>query len=411
MDQVLGGPYTDLTLRGPTSATWLEPWRKYLNETLDVCFVRGELLSVTDVKGDPQAKVSHSVDHRDHAACDHDERLVFVMELDGELLDGVALQALRKELRVDESTSPEKVTNASVQYVVMALDPVSAERVTASWRSRGVPSGFEGFRLGVEVAACKLERFNLVAVFDAPTSRERADRLLRATLARVEAAKLDADADPTERSAFRALSHATGSVTAAMPDGTVAEYTITLWFQRRVGPDELRRIEDAVGRSIEPDQHVRLMSVTPEVGGKPTTVSTPRLPPEKFGADSNDRFQTFTGAQFYFEQDFKLVRGHVYFPDTDLGSLGGLASRSSSRWHEPTPMPPRTRPRSLNRTWRHALPTGIRGVLSVDIGDSRKVSSHERQSLLDSSARGGSSTRCGGRSKTRSAPRAAPIRS
>jgi uncharacterized protein with NAD-binding domain and iron-sulfur cluster/outer membrane protein OmpA-like peptidoglycan-associated protein len=47
-DQLRHGERTDRTLRGPTSSTWLAPWRRYLVRQ-GVEFVRGELLSFNEV--------------------------------------------------------------------------------------------------------------------------------------------------------------------------------------------------------------------------------------------------------------------------------------------------------------------------------------------------------------------------
>jgi uncharacterized protein with NAD-binding domain and iron-sulfur cluster len=55
-DQFKNGERTDRTLRGPTSSTWLGPWRRYLVRQ-GVEFVRGELQSLEEIGGRVMATV------------------------------------------------------------------------------------------------------------------------------------------------------------------------------------------------------------------------------------------------------------------------------------------------------------------------------------------------------------------
>ena len=101
-----------------------------------------------------------------------------------------------------------------------------------------------------------------------------------------------------------------------------------------------------------------------------------------------DRFQTLAGIQFYFDTEFQLVRGHVFYTGTDWG----LSSINQHGMWERRP--------SLARD-------GYVAVLSVDIGDFNKPSSQ----LLDAQGRvkppvtaapTRSPSRCGDRSRPRS---------
>ena len=78
-----------------------------------------------------------------------------------------------------------------------------------------------------------------------------------------------------------------------------------------------------------------------------------------------DRFQTLAGIQYYFDTEFQLVRGHVFYSGTDWGlssiNQHGMWERRPSLAHD-----------------------GYVAVLSVDIGDFNKPSSH----LLDAQGRG-----------------------
>jgi uncharacterized protein with NAD-binding domain and iron-sulfur cluster len=84
-----------------------------------------------------------------------------------------------------------------------------------------------------------------------------------------------------------------------------------------------------------------------------------------------DRFQTLAGIQYYFDTEFQLVRGHVFYTGTDWG----LSSINQHGLWERRP--------SLARD-------GYVAVLSVDIGDFNKPSSH----LLDEEGRGKAARDC-----------------
>jgi len=75
-----------------------------------------------------------------------------------------------------------------------------------------------------------------------------------------------------------------------------------------------------------------------------------------YGLTKHDRFQTFSGVQFYFAHDLEQARGHVYYFDTEWG----LSSISPLQFWQ-------------RKTYfrRH----GLLGLLSVDIGNFRRRSS------------------------------------
>jgi uncharacterized protein with NAD-binding domain and iron-sulfur cluster len=74
-----------------------------------------------------------------------------------------------------------------------------------------------------------------------------------------------------------------------------------------------------------------------------------------YGLTKHDRFQTFSGVQYYFAHDLEQARGHVYYFDTEWG----LSSISQLQfWQEKTQFRKR----------------GLLGLLSVDIGDFRSRS-------------------------------------
>jgi hypothetical protein len=84
-----------------------------------------------------------------------------------------------------------------------------------------------------------------------------------------------------------------------------------------------------------------------------------------------DRFQTLAGIQYFFDTEFQLLRGHMYYSGTEWG----LSSINQSGLWE--------RPRTLARD-------GHVSVLSVDIGDFNTPSRH----LVDESGRGKAARDC-----------------
>ncbi|MEP7123924.1 MAG: FAD-binding protein [Byssovorax sp.] len=341
LDQVLGSQYTDSTLRGPTSTYWLDPWREYLKQ-IGVHFLNAKLLSILRPRDSSNAQENQVLID---LQCPHDEG-------------------------PPNSTAPATVAEKQdfikkSSYFVIALDPVSAEQVTCGWESTGVPSDLRRFASYVDVALPKrVDRYTVSIPFRAPVHRQIAEAKLRNLLDLITSESGNDDASPRVRSAFRSLDRATGEL---VPSGDfVDEYRVSLWFQRRIGPDEIGLIEQTLSCWLPDDEEARLTSYEPEWFDDVTTVNTPRLPEQLYGDDPRDRFQTFTGIQYYFAQDFKLVRGHVYFPDTEWGL--SAVSQSQFWWHEPP-----------------ALPLNVRGALSVDIGACRQKSSYTGKTLLESS--------------------------
>jgi len=84
-----------------------------------------------------------------------------------------------------------------------------------------------------------------------------------------------------------------------------------------------------------------------------------------------DRFQTLAGVQYFFDTEFQLLRGHMYYTGTEWG----LSSINQSGMWE--------RQRTLARD-------GHVSVLSVDIGDFNTPSRH----LVDDSGRGKAARDC-----------------
>jgi hypothetical protein len=84
-----------------------------------------------------------------------------------------------------------------------------------------------------------------------------------------------------------------------------------------------------------------------------------------------DRFQTLAGIQYFFDTEFQLLRGHMYYS----GSEWGLSSITQSGMWERQP---------------HLIHDGHISVLSVDIGDFNTPSRH----LVDALGRGKAARDC-----------------
>ncbi|KYF85406.1 hypothetical protein BE20_09615 [Sorangium cellulosum] len=327
LDQVLGGQYTDSILSSPTSHAWLIPWRKHLEKNLGVKFHQGELLSITEKDGKLDVRV-----------------------------------------RWPEGKLPRAA------YHVVAVDAVAAERVTRWWNSTemggvahdGVPRELRGFTSCVTIQLPGgLERYEIAVTYTRPLLPQEADDKLRSFLRRVQAAEDDASLEQREQSVFRSVAYSTGHMVEE-PEG-VPELRIQFWFDRRIGPRELKVLERVLRSWARPGEDVRLTSKTAQQFPQAQRVKTPRLPEQRYGDAADDRLQTFTGVQYYFGHDFKLVRGHVYFPNTEWG----LSAVSQSQFW-------------VGRHFDGIVPQ-VRGVLSVDIGNCCKRSSFTGKSLMESS--------------------------
>lgn len=356
MDQLLGSEQTDSTLRGPTSQAWFAGWRAYLHR-LGVRFLHARVRAILRYVAPPpktgenqdEKKEKEKAKQKEEASKPEERRPEIILELpsaappdERDLLDRIAL----------------------ADHYVVALDPVSAERVTRYWNGDGVPKELIGFtshvkrRIKPRLHPCEL----IVALKGNGVDRQRADDLLRRMLSRFEPENLGSISDKRLRGVVRSVAEAAGHFEARGQN--VDELRILLWFERRIAPRELQRLEDVFSGWIsymEIDRP-RILSEELDPTSSESIVSTPRLPAERFGESAEDRLQTFTGIQYSFDQDFKLVRGHTYFPETEWG----LSAISQAQF------------------W--TFDDTRRGVLSVDIGDCSRRSSFTGKSLLDSSA-------------------------
>jgi uncharacterized protein with NAD-binding domain and iron-sulfur cluster len=363
LDQVLGSKYTDSTLRGPTSEAWFKHWYRYL-DSLNVKFVNAELIALNPARNsttDPLAATPETSPpgapagkRKRHTWGHHGTPFEVVFRTAPDA------HGWRSEQPVDLE---DKIKKA--RYIVVALDAVSAERVTRSWESAGVPFELRGYASYVtEKLHAHLARYDLVITFNESRSRDDAEGVMRSLLDHISVAKDDRTRRPLERSAFRNLYRATGQV--PIPPGDVDEIQIALWFAHAAGEDELRAIERVLVRLVGCDGSVdvRLLSDHPTLVNTPTTVTTPRMPDDVFGEHATDRFQTFIGIQYYFAHDFKLVRGHVYLPDTEWG----LSAISQGQFWPRSSLPDREE---------------IRGILSIDIGNCRRKSSYMHRTVME----------------------------
>lgn len=344
MDQVLGGEYTDNTLCGPTSSAWFSYWRDYL-EGAGVKFFQGNLLSISSAANSSlETIIEWANEARD------------IFEGPGGSAEQSAVGAII----------------ARADYVVMAVDPIEAERVTSRWSSNGVPAELRRFSTYVtRNSPAQCYRYELVI-----TNSERiavgdnGHDLLSWLLARIHSTISEgADGLHGLRSILSSMLDLSGEVREKFT--FVEDIRLTFWMGQKLAPRLLRQIESILGEWVSGGEfrEPKFVSDTPERMDEARTIVTPRIPFERYGDDPADRFQTFTGIQYYFEQDFRLVRGHIYFPE----SQWGLSAVSQQQF------------------WSGPLPSvdgqPLRGILSVDIGDTRAVSSFTGKSFLDSSSK------------------------
>ena len=332
LDQILGSDYTDSTLRGPTSVAWFAHWYRYL-ESLNVTFVNAELLALQPSRDPAAAPAATPIE-------------VVFKTAPGE--HGPHLKNAIERAR----------------HIVIALDAVSAERVTRTWDSAGVPGELRGFTSHVtEKLPAHLARHDVAIAFQRAHSRAEAEEVMHRLLDRISVARDDRARCPRERSAFRNVYRVTGRV--PVPPGDVDEIQIGLWLEHSAGNGELRAIERALTRLLRCDgsADVRVLSDQPTWVNTPSTITTPRAPDGVFGQHTTDRFQTFFGVQYYFAHDFKLVRGHVYLPDTDWG----LSAVSQGQFWPRSSIPD---------------PERVRGILSIDIGDCHRKSSYLDRAVM-----------------------------
>lgn len=340
MDQVLGGEYTDNTLRGPTSDAWFVYWREYLEE-MGVSFVQGNLLSIVG-KGDSAFEI--------------------VLEW--------PQTAAQKNSEVAEPAVSTRI--ATSDYLVMALDALEAERVSARWASNGVPADLRRYSSYTSrKIPANTYRYELVVqcrdnTVDLPVGHD----MLVWLLSRIHTIHVNGDDGlHALRSVLSSMLQITGEVRERQ---TKAEdFRLVFWMAQKLSPRLLRQIESFVTECLRGSDFggAKFSSDAPEFVDREITVETPRIPTTQFGDEPDDRFQTFTGIQYYFEQDFRLVRGHVYLPDTDWG-LSVISQKQF--WSESA---------------REVDGVRLRGILSVDIGDTRKLSAYTGKSFLASGSK------------------------
>lgn len=382
LDQFSAGGPTDSTLNGPTSSAWLELWRLHL-QTLGVHFFTGELQTIKPAACPPT----------------HGQP------------PNLSTELLTTQICWPDGKVPDCFCEAT-NYYVLAVDVVTAEKVTQDLRVRlrdhGVPGNLDGYTTRVP--------------WDGPS-------LIRRQYYRVVAPdRLPADATikngipgivPSEIAALNRESRVTPHELLPLAIERVAMALSFLGRQsgRHIGQIETRILRNRPGElrvarivvecldtpskthrelqgilavnttNVDADviaaagwvkanlpatdildmAHLQLV-VEPEEDRLQAELTEVVRPTRRYGDTPRDRLQTFAGIQYFFRQDLKVARGHVYYYDTDWG----LSSISQLQF------------------WRYRRvlrDQDIRGILSVDIGDWRKPSRYLGRAAIDCSAR------------------------
>ena len=68
-----------------------------------------------------------------------------------------------------------------------------------------------------------------------------------------------------------------------------------------------------------------------------------------------DRFQTLAGIQYYFDTEFQLVRGHVYYSGDGVGAVVDQPARTVGAAPDPGPRRPRLRALGRHRRFQHPV--------------------------------------------------------
>lgn len=358
--QILDSEYVDSTLRGPTTTSWFEYWRDYLTQH-GVTFLRGTLLSIWGHGDSVEAIVSRPT-----------------LEWTPYPVAPEKCASLGDRDAPPTAEEPCPVEPLASDYYVIALDPGQAEEVTSYWDSRGVPRDLVHFVSYVHCRVpAKMRRYELVAQARGRgrIRRKTADRQLLGLLSRLEGLMEGDEKEPqATRSALASLEEATGEV--RMTGDEAEDLRISLWMRREIGPPLLRRIEATFESWLATTnfENPQFVSDEADVNDEPVLVSTPRVLGERYGESAEDRLQTCTGVQFYFHNDFRLVRGHVFFPDSEWG-LSAISQRQF--W------PGNALEVPVGDGNNSSKLVQIRGILSVVIGECRAKSSYTGRSVLE----------------------------
>lgn len=378
LDQFSPGGPTDRTLNGPTSLAWLELWRLHL-QTLGVKFFAGTLKALCPPDCPPRYGQPPTSERELLTPC----------------------------IEWPEGTPPDCYCDRTNYYLV-ATDVVSAEEVTRPLRTHlrehGVPGDLNGYTTRVPwngpsllpkryfrlVVADRLpaDHFNdgidplkmrknrvtptehLPLVVDrVAQAQNRLRQLNKRLIGQIQTVILRNR--PGESRVARIVIESTDTAAELQKDieavlqartynastATVTEQ-IAYWSVTDLSPEQ--KVDFSRVLIFEEPEDDRL----PEQDDFKTVVRRGH----RYGEIPQDRLQTFSGIQYYFDQDLKVARGHVFFHETEWG----LSSISQLQFWQ------------ARRSLRDQ---GIRGILSVDIGDWRTPSRYLGKAALDCSAR------------------------
>ncbi|MCA9527276.1 MAG: hypothetical protein KC549_13385, partial [Myxococcales bacterium] len=374
LDQFRAGGPTDSTLNGPTSTAWLELWKLHL-QALGVQFFAGELKNIcppacpTD-RGQPPQKPNQILD--------------FCVSWPGG--------------KAPPCYCPR--TN----YYVLATDVVTAEKVTRdlrlSLRDHGVPGDLDGYTTTVpwEGPALLPRHYLRVVLPDRLLLPTGAGNTLTGRLTSRAQLPLVVELIGLTLSRLRQLGkRGTGQIETRLLRNNPGEPRVARVVVESTDPiarviadveallapggsgantigasDALQAAQWAVsGLDASAADKAALQQATvfeePEGDRLSQELTAVLRRGARYGATPKDRLQTFAGIQYFFDQELKIARGHVYYYDTDWG----LSSISQLQF------------------WRYKRilrDQGVRGILSVDIGDWRKPSRYLGKSALDCTA-------------------------
>ncbi len=378
LDQFSPGGPTDRTLNGPTSLAWLELWKLHL-QTLGVKFFAGTLKALCPPECPPRYGQAPASERELLSPC----------------------------IEWPEGKAPDCYCEHT-NYYVLATDVVAAEEVTRPLRTHlrdhGVPGDLNGYTTRVPWNGPSLlpRRYFRLVVADRLPADMVGDGLATGDMrpnrvTPTELLPLASDRVAQAQDRLRQLNkRLIGQIETVILRNRPGEPRVARIVIESTDPAaELERDIQAVlqARNLNlanatVTEQIAHWSVSDLSQAQRIDLSrvlvfeepeTDRLPEKddfkevvrrgsRYGEIPQDRLQTFSGIQYYFDQDLKVARGHVFFHETEWG----LSSISQLQFWQ-------------NR--RGLRDQGIRGILSVDIGDWRTPSRYLGKSALDCNAR------------------------
>jgi len=323
MDQFSTGEFVDMTLNGPTSDVWLRPWKRYLQQH-GVRFFLGSLDGIVTHPSDPTQLVPIVTPTRQGR--------------------GGACQSLYQTWTALSPEGSERPVAEPTQALVALFEALKQAKVTpfagpgpaADPRADGLADHDPQLAWSLPSPDCSQELVWLDESHSVPALRPDF-HVLALPLPRAKAILGALEADPTGDKALRPalkergfdfdLKRSDEDPTTVQLEGDLAQFQE--WMRSSV---TFRDDDDE--------------TVTRPLVWEPPTVERKDTEPTKF---SHQPMRHMVGIQYYFNTNFRIGDGHIYFPESDW-ALSSISQPTFWRF-------------------RPTAAAGYLGLLSVDICD------------------------------------------